>query len=374
MIHSDNMLGENGTIEPELAKSLNNFVNLFSGRDTLHNEGNERTFALNRKMRLTSGKKLSLYKRISNAERSIDISADVASVLPDSYRLLRLDDRDGLRNGYEIALLNDLESSLAFYIQVTLKAGMATQIAWRSPSSQHAAVIADIADKVFFDYLLKRHDIVLSNDQITGEGQHRWQRQLSHALMRGMKIYLCQTGGQLKYIENQAALNELVDGAWSNSEHQSSTAALICKVGLTGKQEHWEGRYGEVHMKETNSELTQSQQSVGLRAAIRILEAWNATDGQIEAILRLSSTTRQAHSSTDVCLDLDQQQRVSLVLNIHALLRTVFKNQENVQGFPNFKNGNDYFGGRSPLEVMAQGDLISLYETYKQIEHLQWTR
>lgn len=127
-------------------------------------------------------------------------------------------------------------------------------------------------------------------------------------------------------------------------------------------------------MKAINSELTQSQQDVGLRVAIRILEAWNATDSQIEAILRVSSTTRQADSSTDVCLDLDQQQRVSLVLNIHALLRTAFKNQDNVQGFPNFKNGNDYFGGRSPLEVMAQGDLISLYETYKQIEHLQWTR
>ncbi|MCE0963490.1 hypothetical protein LU666_30460, partial [Pseudomonas putida] len=71
-----------------------------------------------------------------------------------------------------------------------------------------------------------------------------------------------------------------------------------------------------------------------------------------------------------VSLDLDQQQRISLVLNIHASLRAVFANQENVQGFPLLENANDFFEGRSPLEVMAQGDMISLYETYRRIEHL----
>ncbi|MNJ77651.1 hypothetical protein D3C77_751990 [compost metagenome] len=60
-----------------------------------------------------------------------------------------------------------------------------------------------------------------------------------------------------------------------------------------------------------------------------------------------------------------------MVLGIHASLRTVFSNQANVNGFPGFKNDNPFFAGRSPLEVMAQGDMISLYETYKRIEHLE---
>lgn len=233
-MNNDDILRENSTNEPELAESLNNFATFFADRYTLHNQVNERTFTLNKKIRLMSGNNQSLYKKISNAKRSIDISADVDCVLPHSYRLLRLDDRGGLRNGYEIALLNDLESSLAYYIEVTLKAGTATHKAWRSPNAQHAAVIADIADKVFFNYLLKRQNIVLSNDQVTGEGQHRWQRQLSHALMRGMKVYVCQTGGQLQHIEDQAALDELVDRVWSSSENQSSTSALICRTDLTG--------------------------------------------------------------------------------------------------------------------------------------------
>jgi hypothetical protein len=38
-------------------------------------------------------------------------------------------------------------------------------------------------------------------------------------------------------------------------------------------------------------------------------------------------------------------------------------------------NNNEFFNGRSPLEIMAQGDMISLYETFRRIDMLrgaQW--
>jgi hypothetical protein len=69
-------------------------------------------------------------------------------------------------------------------------------------------------------------------------------------------------------------------------------------------------------------------------------------------------------------LNVDQQ-RIGLILGIHATLRTVFANQANVTNFPGIPNGNAFFGGRSPLDVMVQGDLISLYETYKRIDQLK---
>ncbi len=69
-------------------------------------------------------------------------------------------------------------------------------------------------------------------------------------------------------------------------------------------------------------------------------------------------------------LDRDQQQRIGFVLGIHAMLRSVFSNQANVQSFPRLKNGNEFFEERSPLDVMAQGDMISLYETCKRLEKL----
>jgi len=58
-----------------------------------------------------------------------------------------------------------------------------------------------------------------------------------------------------------------------------------------------------------------------------------------------------------------------LVIGIHGFLRAAFSNQENVKGF-GFKNANAFFEGRTPLEIMAQGDLISLYETYRRIEQI----
>jgi hypothetical protein len=122
--------------------------------------------------------------------------------------------------------------------------------------------------------------------------------------------------------------------------------------------------------------LTREQVTVGLRTALSVMKAWRATDSQACSILRISSATHHRvlqDPTARVRLDSDQQQRISLVLNIHASLRTIFTNQENVQGFPGFSNANSFFDGRTPLEVMAQGDLISLYETYKRIEQLKWT-
>ncbi|HDS1733669.1 antitoxin Xre-like helix-turn-helix domain-containing protein [Pseudomonas sp. BP8] len=127
-------------------------------------------------------------------------------------------------------------------------------------------------------------------------------------------------------------------------------------------------------MAGSNLSLTHAQATTGLRAALRIIEAWRATDSQACRILRICPATRHRviqERTAIVRLDRDQQQRVSLVLNIHASLRSVFTNQDNVQGFARMRNENPFFGGRTPLEVMAQGNLISLYETYLRIDHLK---
>ncbi|MNP61099.1 hypothetical protein D3C76_1562480 [compost metagenome] len=68
-------------------------------------------------------------------------------------------------------------------------------------------------------------------------------------------------------------------------------------------------------------------------------------------------------------------QRISFVLNIHATLRLIFDNPQNVYGFALMANDNEFFNGRTPLEIMAQGDMISLYETFRRIDALrgaQW--
>lgn len=117
----------------------------------------------------------------------------------------------------------------------------------------------------------------------------------------------------------------------------------------------------------------------GLRAALRILEKWQASSEQACQILRISRSTytraRQAEPTRAMALDLDQLERISFVLNIHAALRVIFDNPENVYGFPSLENHNPFFNGRSPLAIMAQGDMVSLYEVFRRIDALrgaQW--
>lgn len=125
--------------------------------------------------------------------------------------------------------------------------------------------------------------------------------------------------------------------------------------------------------------FSKDQCVIGLRAAIDILDKWRASGDQACRVLRISRSTytraKQGGADWSVGLDADQMQRVSFILNIHATLRLVFDNPENVYGFASMANDNDFFNGRSPLDVMSQGDMISLYETFRRIDMLrgaQW--
>lgn len=125
--------------------------------------------------------------------------------------------------------------------------------------------------------------------------------------------------------------------------------------------------------------FTKDQCAAGLRVAVNILEKWQASSEQACRILRISRSTytraKQRDADWSVGLDSDQMQRISFVLNIHAALRLVFDNPENVYGFATMANDNEFFNGRTPLEIMSQGDMISLYETFRRIDVLrgaQW--
>jgi hypothetical protein len=127
------------------------------------------------------------------------------------------------------------------------------------------------------------------------------------------------------------------------------------------------------------SSLTKTQCVIGLQTAITIFEKWGASIDQVCRTLRISRSTytraKQRDPEWSVSLDSDQMQRISFVLNIHAALRTVFDNPDNVYGFPSKANHNEFFNGRSPLDILSQGDMISLYETFRRINVLrsaQW--
>ena len=126
-------------------------------------------------------------------------------------------------------------------------------------------------------------------------------------------------------------------------------------------------------------ELTKEQSLAGLCEALGILEKWSASKEQTCSTLRLSRITysraKRRPPGWSVALDSDQILRSRLVLSIHEALLQVFENPRNVYGFPAMPNNNAFFNGRSPLEIMSQGDMGSLYETFRHIDALrgsQW--
>jgi len=158
------------------------------------------------------------------------------------------------------------------------------------------------------------------------------------------------------------------------------TARIIDYPSAIDSAQHLPGGFtvifvGELPMTRiSSSELTTDQCQKGLRAAINILHKWRTSDEQACRILHVSRHTyisaQQCDPAWSIALDTDQMQRISLVLNIHAALRLTFENPKNTYGFVSMPNDNDFFNGRSPLEVMSQGDLNLLEETYRRIDAL----
>jgi len=182
-----------------------------------------------------------LYDLLIAAERTADISAEAQCILAPGYRLLRVDHRvRPSSDEFEIALINDLERSVVYYNRVVisnivdLNCRPATQnLVWRSANAQHAAVLRDVAQKVFFNYILERYDVILSDNQQTGEGKFFWQRQMSNALALGLHVYYYQMlTADLEPIKNQDELNDLEDQLWAEDDGQEYHLALISKVAL----------------------------------------------------------------------------------------------------------------------------------------------
>lgn len=111
----------------------------------------------------------------------------------------------------------------------------------------------------------------------------------------------------------------------------------------------------------------------GLRAAFNLLNKWDCTAEQAQAILRLPKATyyKYRNDPDSARLDKDQLTRISYLLNIHQALRIVFENPDNVYGFMSKRNHNPYFHGRTPLEAIETGDFGALYETFKRIDTLR---
>ncbi len=128
-------------------------------------------------------------------------------------------------------------------------------------------------------------------------------------------------------------------------------------------------------MKVTKTEQHngQSLAIAGFKAADNILASWGCSALQSQQILKLSKSSYHKYKANPETTRLsdDQLERVSYLLNIHQALRIVFSNPQNVSGFMKMKNHNDYFAGRSPLEIIESGKFGDLYEVERRVDALR---
>lgn len=120
-------------------------------------------------------------------------------------------------------------------------------------------------------------------------------------------------------------------------------------VAIPGYNEaNYDNRLGEVPM---NQRL-----ATGLKSAETLLLKWGATHEQVQVILP------NEESNIEI--------RISHLLNIHATLRIIFNNQDNIYGFMSHTNNDTFFYGRSPLSIIASGRLSDLQDVRENIDNL----
>lgn len=96
--------------------------------------------------------------------------------------------------------------------------------------------------------------------------------------------------------------------------------------------------------------------ATGLKSAKILLFKWGVPHEQIQVILPT--------------IEENLEVRISHLLNIHAALRTLFSNENNVYGFMSRTNNNTFFNGRSPISIIASGRLSDLQEVRNKIDSL----
>ncbi len=131
-------------------------------------------------------------------------------------------------------------------------------------------------------------------------------------------------------------------------------------------------RVGVMNIVKDSGSSPRSLAMIGFKAADNILSSWGCTAQQSQNILKLSKSSYHKFKVAPETTKLNDEQfeRVSYILNMHQALHIVFSTPANISGFMSMKNNNDYFAGRTPLEIIESGKLADLYEVARRIDGL----
>lgn len=122
------------------------------------------------------------------------------------------------------------------------------------------------------------------------------------------------------------------------------------------------------------AQITAKEAQAMARAVIRLFEKWQVTDAEAREILGgLAARTYARWKAGELGrIDRDLATRLSLLMGIHKGLRYLFSDPE--RGYAWVRKPNRAFDDRSPVEVMALGDIFSLarVRSYLDAERGGW--
>lgn len=107
-------------------------------------------------------------------------------------------------------------------------------------------------------------------------------------------------------------------------------------------------------------QITALEAAAMARAVLRLFERWRLSDAEAREILGglAARTYARWKAGEPGRIDRDLATRLSLLMGIHKGLRYLFSDPE--RGYAWIGKQNLAFGGRSPAEIMAQGDIFAL--------------
>ncbi|WP_417580538.1 MbcA/ParS/Xre antitoxin family protein [Pelagibacterium sp.] len=107
-------------------------------------------------------------------------------------------------------------------------------------------------------------------------------------------------------------------------------------------------------------QITAPEAAAMARTVVNLFDRWELSDAQSRDILGgLATRTYARWKAGDVGrIDRDLATRLSLLMGIHKGLRYLFSDP--ARGYGWIKKPNAAFGGRSPVDIMAEGSIFAL--------------
>lgn len=121
-------------------------------------------------------------------------------------------------------------------------------------------------------------------------------------------------------------------------------------------------------------QISPEEAAAAARAVINLFDRWKVGDAIAREILGGLPPRTYARWKTGELgrIDRDLATRLSLLMGIHKGLRILFTEPE--RGYAWVSKPNDTFGGRTPVEIMAEGSIFSLarVRSYLDAERGGW--